>query len=185
MIVILFSASYAYYTSYNSANTTYNLTVEPELEITYLMTAGSTLNFTINPALLGSGGNSYVESSVATDTVMLDNASSVSSITCTYNIWYIPTTIYKNSATNTTGAKEFVLIGSDSTGQNTSFEYDLSKATTGGSIYSGKITDTNSSGAVTQTWTFTLRHYNLSVNQNEQMGKSYGGTITFKPTGCS
>ena len=63
----------------------------------------------------------------------------------------------------------------------------LSKATSGVSVTSTPftITDTNASGAVTQTWTFYLRHYNIGVNQNEQMGKSYGGIITFVPFSCS
>lgn len=186
LIVIVFSATYAYFTEgSNNASVTHNLTIENQLGITYLLTAGSNLTLNVNPLDLAQGGNSYVETTAGQDAVTLDNSSAYANLTCTYEIWYSPTTYFKGSASNLFNSVEFTLMGTDLSGTNSSFTYNLTDVTEDVFLKEGKISTSSISTSVSQTWQWTLRHYNLSFDQSDQIGNTYSGKIFFKATGCT
>ena len=185
LIVIIFSASYAYFTSYNNAKAGYNAGIAEGLNITYLLTAGSELTLSVNPSDLNEGNvGEYVESNKGVDSVTLDNASEYPNVVCSYKILYTPTVPFTNSSQNTSGAEEFVLIGTDLSGDNEPFTFDLAGITSETVMYEGSIYTNPIILSKSQSWEFVLRHYNLATNQNDNIGKTFSGKVSFKATGC-
>ena len=177
LCVIILSASYAYF---SNARTSMDLTIG-NANITYTINASSSLSLTANPyAPLNS--TVIAQNSVSTDTVYLQNGGS-NNITCEYEIWYTPTTTFNNSSGNTNNLTELAILGSESSNQNSAFSFDLNGVSSATKIYEGTIS-AGSSASLTQTWTFTLVHYNLDVNQSNNVGKSIAGKISFVANGC-
>lgn len=185
LIVIIFSASYAFFTSYNTANVSYNLTVGNELNITYALNAGSNITLNVNPVEMGVGGvESLSSSEITSDSVSLLNASEYPRLKCTYDIWYEPSSAFVNSSTNLQKETELEIIGTDKSGTNGTFHFDLDGITSATKMTSAKIITNSPTTSAVQNWQFTMTHYNINANQIEHMGKSYGGRIYFKGTGC-
>lgn len=177
VFTLLFSATFAFYTSYNNARASYNVSVPDAANLSFTLTSGSTLSLQVDPASTAS----YQEATSTTDSVKLVNNTGRSSITCNYYIWYQPTQAYHNSTGNTSNAQEMVIIGSESTGTN-SFTFNLNGVSQKTKILDGRIT---ASATTTQNWTFRLRHYNLNVDQSSNLNSPFGGKIYFESNGCS
>ena len=186
VMLLLFAVgiSFAYFAASKDAKISYNLSVSNGDEITFNISASSNLTLNVNPN--NPESNSVIASvSSSSDYAYLKNDSNIKNLTCTYDIYYTPTATFTNSAGNTTNQKELTLKGVDSSGQNTSFEFNLNGVSTKTKMATASIRTTESNLIVTQNWTFTLTHYNLNTNQNSLIGSSFGGTIEFETVGCS
>lgn len=183
MLSLFVGASYAFI--YSSSSELFNgaLTFKDGFNVAYSLTTKTDLNYQINPLDLQEGGSEYVESQPAEGIVMLGNNSDYNKIKCGYEIWYNPTTVYENSA-GAQNLEEMVIIGLESSGQNTPFRFNLNGVSAETRLATAYITATGENADITQKWQFTLRHYNLDVNQNDNIGKNFGGTISFRPLGC-
>ncbi|MBE6148997.1 MAG: hypothetical protein E7167_05910 [Firmicutes bacterium] len=185
LLAIILSATYAYFTSdpNTNVNAEYDLTIGNGEKITYLLTAGSNLTLSIDPHDLVSGGEAYVEKTVSQDSVTLDNAGAAPKVICSYKIWYEPEDYFKASSNNTRPDTEFELIGTDLSGDNSQIVFDLTNVGTKTLIKTGIISAASLDSA-SQTWEWTIRHYNLNVDQTEQSGKNYSGNIFFEASRC-
>lgn len=182
MLISIYTAAYAFFSMPNNPGLTHNITVANELDVSYILSATSNLNLTVDP--INPVNNTVMAtSSVNTDFVQLTNNTGTGAI-CRYEIWYTPITTFNNSSLNTENLKEFTLSGTDSTGQNASFEFDLNDVSSASQIYEGTIT-VPAGQTLRQNWTFTLTHYNLDLNQNSLLNHTYTGKITFRAKKCS
>lgn len=185
LCLLLVGASYAFFSSDNTELSDSSLTFGNGLNISYILEAKTDLSFDINPLYLTEGGKEYTESPVpAQASVLLGNNSEHPSVKCTYEIWYTPTKVFNNSSANTTGLMEMAIVGSDSSNQNTGFIYDINGVSNPVKLSDGVISVLGETADVTQNWTFSIRHYNLATSQDDNVGKTFGGTIEFKPIGC-
>lgn len=187
LIVLVFSATFAYFSMQinNDSNLTYNITVNGNLNVTYMLTGGSDLSLDINPSDLNSGGEiEYVQNTADTDYVMLNNNSGHGNVTCSYEIWYEPTTIFHNSATNVGNETELALVGEDVSKNNTGFTFDLNNISAATKVKDGYIFTNSPTTTMTENWQFSIRYFNINANQNANIGSSFGGKVYFKSTGC-
>ena len=106
--------------------------------------------------------------------------------TCTYDIMYTPTVAYYSSS----GAMSNSLMELTISGTNGSISfpdenlYGISGVGVPWTLKTASISTTSSNASVNQTWTFTMKFYNLDVDQSSALGQSPSGTITFKPVDC-
>lgn len=183
LCLLLIGASYAFFTN-SYILTDESLTFGSGLNISYLLEAKTDLSFTIDPLLLQKNGQEYIESNPSTALVMLGNNSEYDNIKCSYEIWYAPKEAYYNSTAASSSNQEMVILGSDSSNQNTAFMFNLNGVNKEEKMADGVIYVRSKTEDITQNWTFTLRHYNLDASQNANLGKTFSGTIKFKPLGC-
>lgn len=183
MVVIVFTVSFAYFTQYTHEKIIANVAVENTLNVNLVLSANSNLTLNVDP-LVTYNDNIVARSVDNTDYAYLQNNSNYDDITCFYEIWYEATTTYHNSLTNTDNDLEFAIVGHDLSGQNPDFIFDLNNVTGTKKMADASIYTGAGVSSITQNWEFALEHYNLDVNQNEQMNHSYSGKIFFKDKGC-
>lgn len=123
---------------------------------------------------------SFMSNTSGNFNITLDTKNS-GSVYCTYDIVYEPTTSYKSSpAATKAGLKEFTISGSSTNG--TSFdEIDIagsSKVTLAKSVLF--FADTS----YTDSWTFTIKYYNLNVIQDSVIGQTFSGNIKTDNVNC-
>ena len=177
IVALAIGASYAYF---SNARTSVDLTIDSSVNITYTISASSTLSLDVNPyAALNS--TVIAQNTISTDTVYLKNDTGASNLTCGYEIWYTPTKTFTNSTANTNNETELAILGSESSNQNASFSFDLNGISSATKMYDGVI---STNGTLTQTWSFTMVHYNLDVEQSSNINKSFTGSISFVAKSC-
>ena len=86
LLLIIFSVSYAYYTSYNNAKSNYNTLIADSLNINFTLNATVDLDLYIDPAK--PINNNVIAINSITDNVSLINNSAYD-ITCNYEIYYV------------------------------------------------------------------------------------------------
>lgn len=123
---------------------------------------------------------SFMSNTSGNFNITLDTKNS-GSVYCTYDIVYEPTTSYKSSpAATKAGLKEFTISGSSTNG--TSFgEINIagsSKVTLAKNVLF--FTDTS----YTDSWTFTIKYYNLNVIQDSVIGQTFSGNIKTDNVNC-
>lgn len=183
MLSLLLGASYAFIYSGESSMFDGGLTFKSGLNISYTLTSTTDVDYDINVFELQQDGKEYIESEPGIGIVMLGNNSDYPKIKCGYELWYNPTSPFTNSAL-ASGKEEMVLLGIDSSGENTSFKVNLDGITTETKLATAYITVNGKTADITQNWEFILRHYNLDTDQSDNMGKTFGGTISFKALEC-
>ena len=141
------------------------------------------------------GSNSYTaykESTEYSTLRIVTNTGSNSSVECTYDLTYKPTSVYHKSSANTANYKEFTLLGhpvaineSTTTISGTMPEVDLTGVATEITIVNEAKLIVNGVGreGVVE-WRFTPRYYNLAINQNDNADKLFGGTIQVGSIAC-
>jgi len=103
-------------------------------------------------------------------------------LTCDYKISYVPSKTYvPTSASLNAGLKEFVLIG---TNGSDSFEADLGNVSSETIVYESKLSPKVINNPYEETWRFSLRFYNLDVNQEDVAGKEMAGSVKIIPGNC-
>ena len=181
LFLIVFSASYAYYTSYNNAKINYNLALENALNINFTLNASSNITLSIDPGNpVDSTNNVIALASVNSDTATLINNSDTN-ITCNYEIYYA---IDNYTGFSNLQEGDIILTGVDSSNENSNFSYDLSTQSSGNYKLADATITVNSNSSLTQTWTFTMTHYETDVDQNALIGSSFAGHIYFKAGSC-
>jgi len=182
LVVLLFVASYAYFSSFNTANLTYNLAVGEMANVTLAFTDGEEMTLIVDPLELTDQTNESVSSNTSTSVITLNNSSEYENVSCKYEIWYDPITPFKKSSSNTSGVMEYGLNISDG---SVTKNIDLTDENKPLKIYDAQINDANTSGNSSVTWTFSTTFYSrFNLNQSEHIGKSYIGRVYFKSAGC-
>ena len=179
LLLIIFSVSYAYYTSYNNAKSNYNTLIADSLNINFTLNATVDLDLYIDPAK--PINNNVIAINSITDNVSLINNSDYK-LTCNYEIYYAIDTYTGYSALS---AGDIILTGSDSSNENNDFSYDLSTQSSGEYKLTDATITVNSNSSLNQSWTFTMTHYNLDKDQTALLGTSFKGHIYFKAGSCS
>ena len=199
LLVAVVGATFAYFsanTEDQGANVTVSATTAAARDVFIATGDGDiALSITADKMLQANGSNEYTipadTDNDSTVTVSLEAGSSVAS--CTYDLIYTPSTGFVRTveaASSNPVLREFDISGSCSSTSSCTANNFSNVDAQGSSEVTLKtgavIEDTyeSSSQATVQTWTFTANFYNLAINQNEQIGRSFGGTISVTNVSC-
>ena len=182
----VFAVAYSYMSNYSSEKA--NISVSIGGNATFSYTGSTSMNMAINVADLpgnqaANDYSSYIESDASNTTVALtiDNNELTSGMTCSYSIIYHPlSTVNKSSAATSADLKEFVVVGTSNDAEN--FEVEI-KGTSDIVLSTQLITATAAQPAVSHTWNFKFRFYNLLMDQQLQP-KTLQGRIYVKNNQC-
>ncbi len=117
-------------------------------------------------------------------TVTLNTSVNGGTLTCTYDIYYIPDTPFMNSIENTTNEKEFTIKGVSDKG---SFATEINLGNVTEKIMLAENVNIALSGVskvLVQSWTFTASFYNQTFVQDDNAGKEFGGRIVLEDLDC-
>lgn len=186
MLTLALGASYAYF---SITRVSVNTNISNNSNITLSLNSTATITFSVNPYLPLSDELFAESGEVATNVNLTNNGSS--HFTCSYDIMYIPdstTGVFVPSPANSDNLQELVIIGTDSTGQNSNFSFDLVNkpyaADTSYKIMTATIS-ANSGQTVAQKWKFKVAYYNYNFEQSINAGKNIKGRIIFKANDCT
>ena len=186
MLTLALGASYAYF---SITRVSVNTNISNNSNITLSLNSTAAITFSVNPYTPISD-ELFAESGEVTTNVNLTNNGS-SHLTCSYDIMYIPdstTGVFVPSPANSDNLQELVIIGTDSTGQNSSFSFDLVNkpyaADTSYKIMTATIS-ANNGQTVAQKWKFKVAYYNYNFEQSINAGKNIKGRIIFKANDCT
>ena len=187
----IFAATFSYIgkpTTSNNVNT--NVTIVANDVVTFQYTGTTTLNLTaaLSNLAVANASNSYTSYSVSeltNRTVSMTSNATVfpNGLTCSYDIIYTPTVAYTQTpAATSAGLRELVLRGK--IGNTVYFETNVA----GSSpvlLYSHSISTTASSATATQEWGFSVRFYNLNIDQEQATGQTPSGVVSIQNVKCS
>ena len=152
--------------------------------ITFSYTGGTELglNVTTDDLLLTTVGSS------ASNTIRVHfhvslNGTYNNSVTCTYKIFYVPTTTFNKSTSLST--PELSLKGL--VGNIEQFNVSLDNVSSTLLLATKDITVNGQSGVNmvnSNTWDFTMEFHNLNADQSSALGQSPKGKIMFQPQSC-
>ncbi|MBQ9833832.1 MAG: hypothetical protein IJO33_01415 [Bacilli bacterium] len=193
LLVAVVGATFAYF----SANTTGNAgktTVEVNTAAaadTFLTEGNSvvTLDVTADKMQQADGNNDYsvkITNDVES-TIDVKLTAGSSKATCTYDLTYTPSAAFNASAKAAEASlKEFTLVGTSTDG-NEFEEKDLAGVTDAIVLGSYSISDEYADALVesVDTWTFTANFYNLAVDQNDNINKTFGGVVSVTNVKCT
>lgn len=183
-LAIISGVAYAYFGKLIINNTTNAITqINTSFYNFNSTTASVSITLDQNKLDISNASNTYTSFMSNTSgnfNITLDTKNS-GSVYCTYDLVYEPTTSYKSSpAATKAGLKEFTISGSSTNG--TSFgEIDIagsSKVTLAKSVLF--FADTS----YTDSWTFTIKYYNLNVIQDSVIGQTFSGNIKTDNVNC-
>lgn len=141
--------------------------------------------------------SAFIDSVNTNNTIDVKLTAGSSVATCTYNLYYTPSTAYTTStgaqnAAELTDKKEFTISGTrNGSSEAASFtDFDLAGINAKTKINDEKysisdVYDGDEANAAVDTWTFTARFYNLGVDQSNVAGNTYGGTISIDDVVCT
>ena len=195
LLVAVVGATFAYFsanTAGNAGKTTVEVNTAAAADL--FLTEGNstiTLDVTADKMQQAVGKNDYsVKITNDTDaTIAVKLTAGSSKATCTYDLTYTPTTEFKSDSDAVAASlKEFTLAGTSTAGNNFE-EKDLNGVNAATVLGSYSISDTYDAAAADEatvdTWTFTANFYNLAVDQGDNIGKTFGGTVTVTNVQCT
>ncbi len=192
LIIVLLStitATYAYFTAIGDGNLSKFKLESVEFGVAY-SEAGSNINLLVDGlAMADTSINETVPAASATNTtpvrVILETTTDGGTLSCNYDIVYVPTVPYINSISNLSGAKEYTIQGVSDQNGKTLIETDLGNVTNElVLIDNSEISVTGVSKKLIENWTFTVSYYNQSFSQDDNRNKTFGGTIQLKNIEC-
>ena len=186
MIVLMIGASYAYF---SITRISVNTNISGTTDIVINLDNPMSISFNVNPYIPFSS-ELFDESNEITSTANLTNNTDAY-LTCYYDIMYIPksgTDTFVVSPANTSNLQELVIVGTDESGQNSNFSYNLvNKPFNNGEGYkimTAAISANNDGVKVTSSWKFKVAYYNLDLDQTINAGKTIQGEIAFELQEC-
>lgn len=193
IIICFLGLTYAYFEPQINNITKINVTgTSDTVDNASVTSTNMSLNVGLSDMAINEGTNNYTyyTSSTSTLTLNVQNGTSAGENVCTYDITYTPTAVYKKSSANINNLKELAIVGNAKVTNGeispSSFvEVNLndidSKITL---VNNATLTVTGSQSLAVEVWTFTLKYYNLAINQTDSAGKSFGGTIAIENIDC-
>ena len=185
VLTFIVGASYAYFSITRiSVNTSID---NNTLDIAMDLNSTATIDFSVNPYIPFSS-DLFAESSEVSLSTNLTNSDSAH-LTCEYDIVYTPdltSGTFVPSADNTGNLQELVIIGTDNSGQNSSFSFNLANKPYNGTDYKimTATISANSGATVNQVWKLKVAYYNYNFEQSINAGKTIKGTVSLKAKEC-
>jgi len=157
------------------------------LTLTYSGATNIALQLSLDDLYVGNSSNDYTSYVSASGgmTINLKTLNSVyaSGATCEYDIIYTPTRTYTaSSGAANAGLNELTISGTN--GRWSFDDYSIAGVTGPVTLYSGFIDTSEEFNNISQTWNFTMKFYNLNVNQEDALDQSPAGTITVTSGNC-
>lgn len=195
LLVAVVGATFAYFsanTTGNAGNATVEVNTAAAADL--FVTEGNsaiTLSVTADKMQQANGKNDY-SAKITNDTeakIDVKLTAGSSKATCTYDLTYTATNAFTaTSEAATQSLKEFTLVGTSSKGNNVE-EKDLAGVTDSVKLGSYSITDVYNEAAADEatvdSWTFNANFYNLAIDQNVQINKTFSGTISVTNVACT
>ena len=203
LIVLLFSASYAFFSNFNAANAKSKVAVGNMANITIAFTDKAEFSYELDPVEMQAAcaetdvfGTDIIPSDYVIPTdysyiaLSATNGSGIDDVSCGFEVWYNPINPFMNSSTNKTGETEWFLHGAfyDSEyGVADNFDIDIGSITKPTKLFEKYInfnSEQNSIDYILETSVVNNIYCN-GFDQSEQMGKRYSAVIQVKSTGCT
>lgn len=175
-------------TSSGNTNLITNITdIKNAINMSYSGDANMALNITLDDLSIMDAKNDYSSYISATSNITINFNANTSiysrGASCDYSIKYTPiTTFNATSAATSAGLRELTLSGSNNVSSFS--EYPLTGVNSAVTLYSSSIATSAGVASTSQTWTFTMKFYNLNVNQASVIGQKPEGKISVVPGDC-
>ena len=194
LLVSIIMFSFAYIGRANViGNTNTNATIVNATQyfnLTYSGAADLSLNVSLDNLAYGSASNSYTSYISNTTTITMNFKVTSSNYTsggkCAYTIKYVANTngtYTQSSAATSAGLRELAISGTN--GTDTFSDVNLSGVgTSGTTLYSGIINTNTYNSTTSKTWTFTMKFYNLNIDQSSVLGSNPSGKIRIESGAC-
>ncbi len=196
LLVAVVGATFAFFTASGTGSADSEVTVTTSSIDTVNTTASNlTLQVGLTDMLLANGRDDYSARKQATSTITMSAGTGTGggTNTCTYDLSYTPNSgqDFTQSAANTGGLNELTISavatnpGSGVSSDNAVTEFSLDGITTEQTLIDGgTFAVSGVSNTDVLTWTFTVTFYNLAVDQSDNAGATFGGTLSFKNVTC-
>ena len=194
LLVSVIMISFAYIGRANViGNTNTNITITNTVQYFNLTYSGNTdlsLNVSLDNLTYDSASNSYTSYVSNTTTITMNFKVTSSSYTsggkCAYTIKYIANsngTYTQSAGATSAGLRELAISGTN--GTDSFSDVNLSGVgTSGTTLYSGNISTNTYNSTTSKTWTFTMKFYNLNVDQSSVLGSNPSGKIRIESGAC-
>ena len=218
LLVAVVGATFAYFTAVNGGQGRSAVEVKTQVLTPIIVNAENRIELTVSAEdmvqEIGNNNKSvYSENSEAAQQVSAyaDNSGASVDFTCDFTLKYVPTTVYKKSAENTSNITELEINFVEVTEGLATVNKTTNNATLDGSTYRYNVTNVSSettilggtftipggsSGKVA--YTSNARFYNLGINQdcdsdhysggycteNNHQGATFGGNIILDVSNC-
>jgi len=185
LLVAVVGASFAFFAVQETNNANVDITTTTAKASDVFSATGSgalSLNVTNDVMQEASSTSNPVAVSAEDSNMKVSLTAGSGKASCTYKITYTNTGAEYKMTANAANGLEYTIAGTD--GTQTIAETNMDKVTSFGPF---TIEDTyeEASAATVQTWTFTAKFYNLAVEQNDHLNKTYSGTFKVTDVVCT
>ena len=186
LLVAVVGASFAYFAvdASNDAEVKVQTTTAAGSDI-FTATGSETMTLNVtNDVMMQTGANVGDVAVSDTDSSMKISLQAGTGVaTCTYKLVYNNTGAAYTMTTGAADGKEYTLEGTY--GADGFAETNMDKVAEALAAKTYTITNTAGQAKTEQTWTFTAKFYNLAIDQEGQMNKSYAGNIKVTDVKCT
>lgn len=171
-----------------NTNVLTNITdISNSLSLTYSGNTNISLPITLDDLKIDEASNDYSSYISAEGNVTINFSSNATvypeGATCDYSIVYTPTTVF-NASSGATSASLNELTISGTNGTVSFSDLSLAGINSQTTLYSTSVSTSSSLSSVSVPWTFTMKFYNLNVDQSSVLGQSPAGKISVVPGEC-
>ncbi len=189
VLISTISATYAYFTASGSGELSNFKLQSREFGVAYTE-SGSNIDLLVDGDVMKYENiDPVIPAATATNVdpvrIILETTADGGTLSCNYDIVYVPTTPYNSSAMNTAKLNEYTIKGSSDRNGKSLSEISLADITSEFVLVdNSKISVTGVNKKLIENWTFTVSYYNQTFNQDDNRNITFGGSLNIKNLEC-